>query len=232
MFFRLEGPKPIIMKKTLLFTASVVFLACNSTSRYKLTRADSLRIDSEAQSDLASSKLSAMDSIEQDKALGNIMFDISSKEYKVQEKVFLKNKRSDEFKIAHFIGDYEFWNLTPYFSKGKLYKLQLNGRSDSYEEYKTSTQQQFNAIYKTLTEKFRKPDIDNGLIPWYRTEKNYWYTLAEWNIGNKQVSIMMSNEGLNNRIDLLILKKDVQNRLDSLKNAVKDSTAIAAKSDI
>lgn len=170
--------------------------------------------------------------VEQEKVIGEIKFGMSESKTKKLWKKFLNNhKKSGSF----YIGDYKFsgaYRIVRFLNNNSLYYLTLRGYLIRYDEYVVEAPREYKAISNILENKFGKPDYERELIKWYKTDKNYYYTLKYWNIGKKRVEIKLSrSSGTYLTIDVSIYQPEIveqinrQRELEAVYKAKKEKDA-------
>jgi hypothetical protein len=171
---------------------------------------------------------------EEDKVIGNIMFGISEKEYRIEKKKF-ENATKKQQKIAsitideYFIGNFEYFQMIDHFDSGKLYRLEIQGTPVSWDDYEGEISNRISAIQEVIMQKFRKPEIENSIPKMYEMEKGYTYLISAWDVGTKRIEIRIQDNQTIYIPYILIYKPSIQEKLDKIRTTKKDSVNKSAK---
>jgi len=163
--------------------------------------------------------------IEQNVALGDILFDISEKEFNKRKGVFLKKCRLPEYEfykgltiITYKLGEYGFGDMYGWFYRDSLYNIRLRGPIVDYDEYDRIMPDQFEALMNLLKAKYSEPSSYLGLPKWNELEKGYFRRCAIWNIGSKTIEVRISCEGVKYYLNLEVYKPETEIRIQKEKD--------------
>lgn len=214
-----------MIRRSLLYLFYLPILVFQSSCQNTGTNGDKL---SEAKVDQDSlnrerRKAEQRDSIlkvEEKKAISNILFGISEKEFEKQQKIFLKKSEKVDFIgddgekfYDYFIGNYEFISIDPLLYQKKLYGIEIKGEFIKYENYNSEMPVQKEALVEVLTEKFGAPEFVYPLKAWHTIEKDERYESARWRIGKKIINTYISNRGLYYTYDMSIFLPEINGRI-------------------
>lgn len=149
-----------------------------------------------------------LEPIEEKIALGDIMFGISESVFN-EKRVSFESKcklskpeiyTTKNYKLEHIshelnykLGEYGFTGIDGWFCKDSLYTVILYGFAIDNDDYDILMQNQYNALFSVLLEKYGKPLINNGFPSLNSIEIGYagYYTkpLCIWKIGKKKIEI-------------------------------------------
>jgi hypothetical protein len=156
--------------------------------------------------------------VEQDKAIGDIRFYISEKQFNKDKEAFIKKCKLPKYEfyknatiIDNKIGGYGFNSVNGWFYKDSLYSVELTGCLIDYDEYDIVMPDQYNALIELLKSKYGQPKTDNGFPSWTSIEKGYFRRCAVWEIGDKVIEARISCGGTNYTLNLAVLKPAIEN---------------------
>lgn len=175
--------------------------------------------------------------VEQDKAIGDILFYISEKQFNKDRDIFIKKCKLPKYEfyqnaaiIDHKIGGYGFNSLAGWFYQDSLYGVELRGCIIDYDEYDRVMPDQYNALIALLKSKYGEPNTDNGLPTWTSIDKGYFRRCAVWEIGDKKIEARMSCNGTTYTLNLASFKPAVEEKVrQEEENKSKDETEKGAK---
>lgn len=136
----------------------------------------------------------SISSVEESKAIGNINFFISEKEFAKQKEIFLAschNPKSDEeysAALPYILGGYEFVRMDQTFSNDSLIYISLIGLVYS-TNFPNDFSMRYEALLNLLTEKYGEPTIKAGLPTERQLYNNQSFPCCNWKLGNRQVII-------------------------------------------
>ena len=221
------------MKKISIFILSaLLFAGCQNSSNKSSNsgQLSTIQMDSVKKTEVEDAKNKA---IEQNKVIGGITFGITKKEFEKEKKKFFLETKYKPWTNSDIernkIGEYKFDEIEPYFNEGKLYKVNIKGESVHYEDYKSDLTNQAYALKKMLTGQYGEPKFTDGVPNWASTEKGYYYRAYGWEIGDKEISMRVLNNGIYYKLDLNIVLKSIESEINMKESENKDSTAEEAK---
>jgi hypothetical protein len=158
---------------------------------------------------IAPSKPKVADTIvatEQDKAIGDIKFGISEKEFEKVRKDFDKKTETPAWEgstaITHKIGQYEYTYMDGEFYHDSLYKIVLRGDVVQYDDYNNEMPNKYKSIRYLLTLKYGNPTTENGLPSWTSIAKNRYEICCAWEIGKRTVELKVASRGTYFTLDM------------------------------
>ena len=171
----------------------------------------------------AAPKLKVPDSIvatEQYKAIGEIKFGISEKQFNKQKEEFEKQTEVETYPgsgiMNNMIGKYRYYWLSGFFENDKLYKVMLRGKVIEYSEYDKDIKEQFESLYYNLKTKYGEATSYLGLPSWSRINDQRVINCASWKIGIRTIEMTITRRGTNYNLDFLSFKTAIE---DSINNA-------------
>ncbi len=208
------------MKKTLyliLLLPLMVFVAtCNKRSGdgfKSVEKADSIP------SGEAAPSASTLDQ-EKVKALSNINFYISEKEFEKQKNK-LKQRLQQENRYSngsYFIEDYTFQTVQGKFHDDSLFNVRIEGTPVRYDNYDSKLENQFNSLVSVLEEKYGPPSFKENLPRWSELSDDELNVLAQWNTPYKKILIWVVHLNSDYRIDLAYFVPDMLKRKQAQLN--------------
>ncbi|MEO6686053.1 MAG: hypothetical protein ABIN24_08810 [Dyadobacter sp.] len=163
--------------------------------------------------------------IEQNKAIGEIKFGISEKQFDKEKEVFDKKNEVPAWEGStaktHKIGAYEYTWLNGYFNNDNLYKIMFQGGFIKYDDYDRDMSTPYYALLNMLKTKYGSPSIDRGLPSWTQIDKDYFQRCAEWTIGNRTIELRIHCHGTYYSLDLVSFKPEVEMRLQLIEDEKK-----------
>lgn len=169
---------------------------------------------------------------EQDKAIGDIRFYISEKQFNKDKEVFIKKCKLPKYEfyknatiIDYKIGGYGFNSVDGWFYKDSLYSIELTGCLIDYDEYDIVMPDQYNALMELLKSKYGQPKTDNGFPSWTSIDKGYFRRCAVWKIGDKVIEARISCSGTNYTLNLAVLKPAIEDlvKMEADKKAEEET---------
>lgn len=171
-------------------------------------------------------------SIEQDKAIGEILFGIPEKEFKKQKEKFINKCQLPKYEfyksltiIYNKLGEYGFNSIYGWFHNDSLYSVELTGCSIEYDEYDRVMPDQYDALMSVLKNKYGEPTFNHGLPKWTSLEKGYFRRCAIWEIGNKTIEARVSCEGVRYTLNMAIFKPKIEERIRTEKQEKEKQSA-------
>lgn len=131
---------------------------------------------------------------EESKAIGNIFFGISEKQYPKEETTFNKTTERKDVIVYHYIGNFNYFRIQPYFYEDKLYKIELTGHI-SMLDYNSEASTVVNEISKVIELKYGIPTKTYPIPEILQMDDKHIYTIKTWEIGKKRISIQMRYNG-------------------------------------
>lgn len=175
---------------------------------------------------------------EQDRAIGDILFGITEKEFEKKKEVFIEKCKvvdwvtSDGYKFyKHKIGEYKFSQIWGDYYKGKLYFVQIDGDPIHYEKYKSEMQHQADVILKVFENKYGAANDYAGIPEWHRTEKGYTYQVAYWVVGTKKIELRVKNDGIYYYLNIEIFQPAVSKQMEEEEKA-KEKVSVEKATDL
>lgn len=153
-------------------------------------------------------KRDSINRIEEKIAISNIKFEISQKEFNKQKSQYLKKLDSSSYPSYH-IGQYGFSDIYGRFYDNKLYYVALWGNDIKYDDYDTRMQHQYNSLVSVLKEKYGKPKSEKGLPQWNELNKGDIASCSSWELGNKDIDIIVRCNGVEYNLLLNIKRTDI-----------------------
>jgi len=162
---------------------------------------------------------------EEGKAIGNIMFGITEKEFEKQKDIFLKDvqqKDQNGISYGYSLGGYEFYFLRGQFYEKKLYGVNIIGNSIGYSSYDAIMPLQKDIIDKIFIAKFGEPKFNYPLQSWHKLKSNSQYQSAQWVIGKKLISTSISSTGTHYSYDVSIFLPEVNGKIQEEERTKSD----------
>ena len=170
---------------------------------------------------------------EQLKAIGNINFFISEKDFKAEKEIFLKSvhnpKSDEEFSSAqeYCLGDYEFLRLDGDFDNDSLFFVSLVGLLFS-DKYTPMFGNQYRNLLELLTAKYGRPLVHAKLPSEAQMISSKDVILAWWQLGAKNIVIHGYYENGTYLVNLESFRKDIVDKrarkrsVEHIKSTVQD----------
>jgi hypothetical protein len=184
--------------KTLYFILIIlvpIFWSCRQNNNQNSTNLSSPNEQNVQQIDSVTKR-------EQDKAIGDINFFISEKQFNKEKDSFLKKCKLPKYEfyknatiIDYKIGGYGFNSLDGWFYKDSLYSVEMTGCIISYNDYDRIMPDQYNALFDVLKLKYGNPKTEISLPSWSSIDKGYFKSCAIWNIGDKKIEARIVSSG-------------------------------------
>lgn len=214
------------MKTNILLVCISIFLlqSCGmSEQKRKENEEKTKRIHEEV---VAIIRQDSINSIDQYKAIGEIMFGISESSFNKRKESFLSNFKTEyvlpkkrgrygsSTEIIYNIGGYQFKYLSGSFRNDSLYNIYLLGKPIAYDDYDIRMQNQFNILFSILIEKYGEPIINSGFPKRTSIKKENGVNPCFWMIGKKQIEIDIYFDGVNYALWLVASLQDIQKKVD------------------
>ena len=152
----------------------------------------------------------------EDTIIADLPFFISEKDFEKNEKKYLK-KITDNVGWYN-IGEYGATNASSQFENDSLYYIEFNGHSREIDDYDGRLIPDYKTLLKIYESKYGKPTFQITSIPRpYETNDGYYYELSRWDLGKRSISIRLSAESYGYRINLVIFRNDINNRVKERK---------------
>lgn len=155
--------------------------------------------------------------VEQDKAISDIRFYISEKQFNKDKEAFIKKCKLPKYEfyknttiIDNKIGGYGFNSVDGWFYKDSLYSIELTGCLIDYDEYDIVMPDQYSALMELLKSKYGQPKTDNGFPSWTSIDKGYFKRCAIWEIGDKIIEARISCGGTHYTLNLAVFKPAIE----------------------
>jgi hypothetical protein len=207
----------------------IVFCGCNNHSSNTNTL-NVIKVDSTALKD----SLFKVELIEKEgiKAIGNINFYVSEKEFEKQVDSFknpLWNKGIGK-KGLYSLGEYQFNVIDGNFLNDSLFNVHIWGSKINYDDYEIEMPNQCNALLSILTEKYGIPNEKNELPAWSNMSNNDVKFIAKWNLGFKNLLVWVVCFGSDYRLDFCYYVPEIADRKKILeKRETKNTNQKAAE---
>jgi len=188
----------------------IFLLACNNNHNAKNTA--ELKIDSLAVKDsLFKAELIRKEGV---KAIGNINFYISEKEFEKQKDIYLKSlSHKNEFGFDEYsIGEFSVLTVSGNFFNDSLFSIQIRGIPISYDEYNSKMPKQFETLMSILVEKYGNPYEKKELPEWNAMPNNSTWILAQWHLGFKDLLMYINCGGSTYSIDFCYYVPELADR--------------------
>lgn len=193
---------------------------------------DSLELVKKKQLEREKAIKDSITAVEQNIAIGSILFDISEKEFNRKKNEFLKKCKLPDFEFykrltifTYKIGEYGFSQLYGWFHNDSLYSILFKGPIVEYDEYDRVMPDQYQALTDLLKQKYGEPTTSYGLPQWTDLEKGYFRRCDIWEIGTKKIEVQVSCEGVKYYLNLEVFKPEIERRIQQEKERKeKEST--------
>lgn len=143
----------------------------------------------------------------ENEVLKGLDFGISKSKFKNIEKKYLSQFEDAETSGYH-IGDFGFYDITPYFLNDSLYRVDINGfNSLHYSEIIT----EIDVVKKIFNEKYGSPVYEVNAPQDKELEENTGVCIAEWKAGKKVIQLCFfdfSKAVHSNLLKLIIFRED------------------------
>lgn len=176
----------------------------------------------------------SISSIEESKAIGNINFFISEKEFAKQKEIFLAschNPKSDEeysAALPYILGGYEFVRMDQAFSNDSLMYISLIGLVYS-TNYATDLAVRHDAVLSLLKGKYGEPTLNAGMPTERQLYGNQSFPCCNWKLGNKQIIVEAKYESNLYFVNLTSVRMDMVDKINKQKERQLNE---ATKTDI
>jgi len=205
--------------KRIVFVLMVlmVFVGCNHIPNSSNINSSIIEVDSVALKD----SLFKVDLIKNEgvKAIGNIDFFISEKEFNQQKEIFLRPLihtislgSVGSYTSGYKLGEYKFYHMNGNFFNDSLFNVHIIGDKISYDEYSTLMPKQYESLLSILTEKYGFPNEKKELPDWSYMSNNSTLALAKWNLGFKKLFVFINCFGVNYRLDFCYYVTEMEDR--------------------
>jgi hypothetical protein len=205
--------------------------AIQKQEKEKATR-DSIELAIKILNEREKARKDSITSIEQNIAIGPILFNITEKAFNKKKDEFLQKCRLPDYEFykgltifTYKIGEYGFGDLYGWFHNDSLYNIQLRGPIVDYDDYDRVMPDQYKALTSLLKGKFGEPSTSYGLPNWTDLDKGYFRRCDIWEIGTKQIEVQIACEGVKYYLNLEVFKPEVERRIQQEKEIKeKEST--------
>lgn len=140
--------------------------------------------------------------------LKGLNFGISDIQYKKIEKKYLSQFEDDEV-YGYHIGDFGFYNLTPYFVNNKLYRIDINGFNKlNYNEILD----EIRVVKEIFSQKYGSPIYEINPPKDQELPSNEGICISEWKAGNKVIQLCFfdfSKAVHSNLLKVVIFRSDM-----------------------
>lgn len=169
----------------------------------------------------------SQDSDVENESIKSLKFGIYNNQYKKNEKKVLSQFKNNEA-YGYHIGDFGFYNLTPYFVNDELYRIDINGFNkmdydkvlDEIEVVKNIFSNKYGSpIYETAPPRDKELSANEGIC------------IAEWKAGNKVMQLCFfdfTKAAHSNLLRIVIFRSDM---LQSKQEADKQKKEEHAKAN-
>jgi hypothetical protein len=176
---------------------------------------------------------------EEIKAIANIMFGISEKEFEKQKAKFMDSTKVIEMDLGNgekiydnSIGGYKFFTLYGQFFQKKLYSVHISGDPVQYKYYDADMPDQKRIIDEIFTKKFGPPEFNYPLKPWHTITQNQQYSSARWVVGKKIVNTNISSSGSSFTYDIDIFLPEINGIIQKEESDKQSKDLESAKDNI
>lgn len=143
----------------------------------------------------------------ENEVLKGLSFGISESQYKKNEKKYLSQYEDDEV-YGYHIGDFGFYNLTPYFINNELYRVDINGFNKlDYNEILS----EINVVKNIYTNKYGSPIYETNPPKDGELPSNEGICIAEWKAGKKVIQLCFfdfTKAAHSNLLKIVIFRSD------------------------
>lgn len=197
----------------------LTFLSCGGGTGQSNTSGvhDSIGVTDKDQQQQTQPAIDSLTIIEQNKAIGEINFYISEKQFNKSKAAFIKKCKLPEYEFYknatvfdNKIGGYGFNSIDGWFHNDSLYYIELRGGIIEYDDYDIVMFDQYDALMEVLRSKYGQPVMNNGLPRWSAIDKGYFKRCAIWNIGDKVVEARVVCNGTDYTLNLAVFKPVVE----------------------
>lgn len=140
--------------------------------------------------------------------LKGLKFGISNNQYKKIENKYLSQFEDDEI-YGYHIGDFGFYNLTPYFTDDKLYRVDINGFNKlDYNEILD----EIKIVKEIFSQKYGSPVYETNPPKDQELPSNEGICISEWKAGNKVIQLCFfdfSKAAHSNVLKVVIFRSDM-----------------------
>lgn len=144
----------------------------------------------------------------ENEVLKGLNFGISNNQYKKIEKKYLSQFEDNEVYGCH-IGDFSFYNLTPYFTDDKLYRVDINGFNKlNYNEILD----EIKIVKEIFSQKYGSPIYETNPPKDQELSSNEGICISEWKAGNKVIQLCFfdfSKAVHSNLLKVVIFRSDM-----------------------
>ena len=215
------------MKKQLtllaLPIASIILMAsCTSQSAETKSSSKPVIDTVKLKDSLAKVELKKAD---ENKVIGDIEFGITEKVFDKQSAKFIKSLTTEINGYVYKLGNYQFRKIEGSFEDSKLYRANVIGYLQHYEEYESNLIPQVETLKTMLVGKYGDPSERNGAPAWHTTQNGYSYLAYRWEIGSKTIEIRVTDRELYYTADLEIYQPKIQEAI--AQRAIKKDMEIA-----
>lgn len=212
------------------------FLSCNGTEKKELhPRVIAIRDSLDAVRRVEESEKPAKDSLaklEQDKAIGEIMFGISEKQFNQDKSKFLekckvpKSERYSSTIVTDYrLGDYGFNSLDGWFNDDSLYRVRLSGGAIKYNNYERLMPEQHEALLTVLKGKYLSPTKNYGLPNRITIKEGFVYHSAIWEVGSKEIQTGISGGSAEYYLNLIIVEPAIEKKVKAEEERKEQESA-------
>ena len=207
-----------------LFLVTMMLMACSNEpkSNNEVITNDTIQTkDSVAQPEI--------NRVDENKALGNIEFGITNKQFEADLIKFQNTLEHNEFKTLFVIGEYICTDIQGSFENNKLYKLTTTGDFISYQRYKEELVPQVEILKEMIAKKYGEPHSGSGAPVINQSKKGFSYLAYSWTIGSKAIEIRVTNRDLYYSADLKIYQPEIENLIHKRESDKSTRTVEPAK---
>lgn len=192
-----------------------IFILFSCGQKSKTSDKDKIALSAEKSKEQVKSDSLAL--AEQDKAIGDIRFFISEKQFEKEKNAFLKKNEVPENEMfkdgsigRYKIGEYGFNFLDGWFHSDSLYEVRLEGGLIEYSKYDLQMRQQYLILLELLSTKYGTPQTFNGFPNWTSIDDGYFKRCATWEIGTKIIEMRISGHKTDYSLDLVAYKPEIE----------------------
>lgn len=146
--------------------------------------------------------------------LKGLNFGISNNQYEKIETKYLSQFEDDDV-YGYHIGDFGFYNLTPYFTDNKLYRVDINGFNKlNYNEILD----EIKVVKEIFSQKYGSPVYETNPPKDQELPSNEGICISEWKAGNKVIQLCFfdfSKAAHSNLLKIVIFRSDMLQEKES-----------------
>ncbi len=158
----------------------------------------------------------------ENEVLKGLNFGIPESQYNRNEKKYLSQYEDDEV-YGYHIGDFGFYNLTPYFNNNELYRVDINGFNKlDYNELLN----EINVVKSIFSSKYGSPIYESNPPKDRELPSNEGICIAEWKAGKKVIQLCFfdfTKAAHSNLLKVVIFRSDKLQALQDQEKQKKEA---------